>query len=89
MPKKDIGDVVIGSILRHAVLGLLTGGVGNLIAAAVDVMDVMDVMDISDAVDASQSVSSVSFLHSILTLSSDADRRWKTGRTGTFRHGTY
>lgn len=58
MPK-DLGDVIIGSISGHAVLGFHTGGVGNIIAA---VGDVMDVMDASDAIDASQSVSSVILL---------------------------
>lgn len=36
---RDIGDIVAGSLLRHAVLGFLTGGVGNVIALAVDAMD--------------------------------------------------
>lgn len=49
---RDIGDVIAGSILRHAALFLFTGGVGNIVAAAADVFDVMDVLDASDAYDA-------------------------------------
>lgn len=49
---RSLGDVLAGSLLRHAALAVLTGGVGNVIAAAMDVMDVMDVMDASDAYDA-------------------------------------
>jgi hypothetical protein len=88
MPK-DLGDIIIGSIFRHTVLGLLTGGVGNIIAA---VGDVMDFMDASDAIDASQAVSSVSLLP--LTLSSDIINLKFTdyrgiGRTDTLRNGPF
>lgn len=50
MPK-DLGDIVARSIIRHAGLALLTGGVGNIFAAAGDVIDVMDAMDVTDAMD--------------------------------------
>ena len=47
------------SLLRQAIIGALTGGVGNvflLIADASDLLDVLDVTDALDAVDASDAM---------------------------------
>lgn len=49
---KDLSDIIAGAVIRHAALALFTGGVGNILAAAGDVMDVMDAMDVLDAADA-------------------------------------
>ncbi|KAK5657212.1 hypothetical protein OQA88_3270 [Cercophora sp. LCS_1] len=44
--------VAAKSLIRHAVVGVLTGGVGNVFLLAGDAMDAMDVMDAVDATDA-------------------------------------
>jgi hypothetical protein len=42
------------SAVRHAVVGVLTGGVGNVFMAVGDLMDLHDTMDAVDAVSAVQ-----------------------------------
>jgi hypothetical protein len=50
--------VAARSVLRHAVVGVLTGGVGNIVMAVGDLMDIHDALDTADAVSAVQSSSS-------------------------------
>ncbi len=49
---KEILGIVARSIIRHAVVGVLTGGVGNILLLAGDAMDISETMDASDAMDA-------------------------------------
>jgi hypothetical protein len=56
--KKSLGRIILKSIARHAVLALLTGGSGNLIAVAGDAADLFDIYDISDAADVADATDS-------------------------------
>jgi len=49
---EDLLSIAAKSLIRHAVVGVLTGGVGNVLLLAGDAMDVMDVMDATDVVNA-------------------------------------
>lgn len=44
------------SFIRHAVIGVLTGGTDNVFMLAGDLMDISDTLDAVDAVDAVASV---------------------------------
>lgn len=52
----ELFDSLLGvaarSVLRHAVVGVLTGGVGNVLLAVGDLMDIHDTMDAVDAASA-------------------------------------
>ncbi|KAH7134305.1 hypothetical protein EDB81DRAFT_762618 [Dactylonectria macrodidyma] len=49
--KTDLFLGIVGrSLIRHAVVGVLTAGIGNVILAVGDVMDVMDASDAMDAI---------------------------------------
>ena len=50
---KDLSDIIARSLVRHAALALLTGGVGNILGVVGDVIDLADMADASDALDAS------------------------------------
>lgn len=58
----ELFDSLLGvaarSVLRHAVVGVLTGGVGNVLLAVGDLMDIHDTMDAVDAVSTVQDHSS-------------------------------
>jgi hypothetical protein len=60
---EQICGVVARSLIRHAVVGVLTGGVGNIIMLAGDVMDVHDTLDAMDAVSTLSDSSSVPDSH--------------------------
>ncbi|KAH7150442.1 hypothetical protein B0J13DRAFT_288842 [Dactylonectria estremocensis] len=56
--KTDLFLGLVGrSLVRHAVVGVLTAGIGNVIMAVGDVMDVMDTADAVDAISAVDSTS--------------------------------
>ncbi|KAB8356355.1 hypothetical protein FH972_023939 [Carpinus fangiana] len=47
----SLGEVLARSAIRHGVLALCTGGIGNVIAAVGDLMDINDALDAVDAMD--------------------------------------
>lgn len=56
---EHILGIATRSLIRHAVVGVLTGGTGNIFVLAGDLMDISDTMDAMDAVDAVDTISSL------------------------------
>ncbi|KAM5350722.1 hypothetical protein ACJ41O_007227 [Fusarium nematophilum] len=55
--KTDLFLGLVGrSLVRHAIVGVLTAGVGNAVLLAGDVLDTMDTMDTIDALDSVSAV---------------------------------
>lgn len=57
--KTDLFFGLVGrSLVRHAIVGVLTAGVGNAVMLVGDVLDTMDTMDTIDAMDAANATAS-------------------------------